>query len=93
MLPALPKAASDLVDLGLAQIDKAIHSVGEEAIAAYIYNYYVKLDIPYVPEAVEQTIVDPMVKTIIGYAVKRIHETVHARTTMPAGSAELPPGA
>ncbi len=70
-------AASPILDSAAKLIDNAIDMIGEEAVAAYLYEAYVKFDIPYVPDGIEAMVIDPMVKPAIVYAVKRIHATVH----------------
>ena len=74
-------AASPLIDSAAALLDNAIDMIGEEAVAAYLYEAYVKFDIPFVPDGIEAMVIDPMVKPAIVYAVKRIHATVHKTPT------------
>jgi hypothetical protein len=58
-------------------VDRAIHEAGEQAIADYLYREFVRIDIPLVPEQVEEVVVDPFVKPWINRLVQQIHEKVH----------------
>jgi hypothetical protein len=87
----LPPAVKELVDVGFDKLDQAIHIAGEDAIIAYIVDQYRRhiapLDIPYVPEAIETTIVDPMAEFAIAHFVRKGHAAIHkdpAPVTPPA---------
>lgn len=82
-----------LIDPALELIDKAIDTVGEEVVIAYLQALYDKhvapLDIPYVPDTLE-TVVDQLAKTAIGRFVKVGHAAIH-KQPVPAPVPVTPP--
>lgn len=83
MPSSLPPAAQTALDSALGLIDRAIHEAGEQNVADFLYAEFVRIDIPYVPESVEQVTVDPFVKPWIERLVKKIHERVHRDDPAP----------
>ena len=82
-MPAIPDAAKALLDSAAGLIDRAIHEAGEKAVSDFFFTEFVKIDIPYVPEAVEAAAIDPFMRSVIERLVAQIHAKVHRDPAPP----------
>lgn len=84
-LAAMPPAAElrlvALIDIVRDRLDDAIDAVGiDETIrqANALYDLYVApIDVPYIPEIVEVTVVDRVAKQLLEGFIRRLHERIH----------------
>jgi hypothetical protein len=76
-----PSAESRLIDILTEPLDDAIDLLGESAVIAQLHalydQYVAPADVPWVPEVVEATVIDPLAKSLIATAVKRFHARIH----------------
>jgi hypothetical protein len=84
-LAASPKDASlrllDLLAFAAEHLDDLIDSLGEDVVIANLHGLYDRflapVDVPWIPELVETSLIDPWAKSLITAAVKRAHARFH----------------
>lgn len=84
-LAAAPVTAENrllvILDFIREPIDDLIDAVGIEAVIAQInalYDQYVApLDIPWVPDVLEPTLIDSPAKLLVGSILRRLHDRIH----------------
>lgn len=71
----------DILDFLRNHADDAIDTIGVDAAIKFAHDLYDRfvapIDIPFVPDLLEPTVIDGPAKALIAAVIRRVHERIH----------------